>query len=76
MARRLTSNINTTLVRNAGIIYTTPQEDIELGSDIADFLELTLAALGYDIKYTDFKQMSKEERNQIVRDLKIKTILS
>ena len=76
MARIQTSNIDTTLVGNSGIIYTsTGPAYIELGSDIADFLELTLAALGYDIKYTDFNKMSKEERNQLIRDIKIKTIL-
>lgn len=76
MARKMTSNVDTTLVGNAGIIYTsTGPVSIELDSDFTDFLELALAALGYDIKYTDFKKMSKEERNQLIRDIKIKTIL-
>lgn len=75
MEIKITPNINTTLVGNAGISYTSTGIDIELESNIADFLEITLAALGYDIKYTDFKQMSKEERNQVIRDIKIKTIL-
>ena len=70
-------NIDTTLVGNSGIIYTSsgPTGYIELGSDITDFLELTLAALGYDIKYNDFKQMTAQEKNQLIRDIKIKTIL-
>jgi hypothetical protein len=71
------NNVNTTLVNsNNSLIYTTTGPSyIELGSDITDFLELTLAALGYDIKYSDFKQMTAQERNQLIRDIKIKTIL-
>lgn len=76
MARIKTSNIDTTLVGNAGIIYTsTVPVSVELDPDFRDFLELVLAALGFDIKYEKFKQMSKEERNQLIRDIKIKTIL-
>lgn len=73
----MTNNVNTTLVnRNSSLIYTTTGPSyIELGPDITDFLELTLAALGYDIKYEDFKQMTTQERNQLIRDIKIKTIL-
>jgi len=73
----MTNNVNTTSVNfNSSLIYTTTGPSyIELGSDITDFLELTLAALGYDIKYSDFKQMTKQERNQLIRDIKIKTIL-
>ena len=72
----MTSNIDTTLVGNAGIIYTsTGPVPVELDSDFTDFLELVLAALGFDVKYENFKQMSKEERNQLIRDIKIKTIL-
>ena len=73
----MTNNVNTTLVNsNNSLIYTTTGPSyIELGSDITDFLELTLAALGYDIKYNDFKKMTTQERNQLIRDIKIKTIL-
>jgi hypothetical protein len=73
----MTNNVNTTLVNpNSSLIYTTTGPYyIELGPDITDFLELTLAALGYDIKYEDFKQMTTQERNQLIRDIKIKTIL-
>ena len=42
---------------------------------MTDFFELVLAALGYDITYDDFKKMSKEQRNQIIRDIKLKTII-
>ena len=56
----MTNNVNTTLVNsNSSLIYTTTGPSyIELGSDITDFLELTLAALGYDIKYRESFRLS------------------
>lgn len=48
---------------------------IELNSDLGDFCELVLMALGYDITFEDFKNMSKEERKSIIRDIKINRVL-
>jgi len=61
-----TSNINIT----SGGGY-----QITLNEGTTDFFELVLAALGYDITYESFTKLTKEERTQIIRDIKLKTIL-
>ncbi len=71
---------SSTLVGNQNLIYTSSGSSwsdvsISLNSDMTDFFELVLAALGYDITYDDFKDMSKEQRTQLIRDIKLKTIL-
>jgi hypothetical protein len=67
----VTTTTNQNLVfNNTGTSYT-----IDLGSDITDFFELVLAALGYEITYEDFKKMSKNERIELIRDIKLKTII-
>ena len=48
---------------------------INLNEETTDFFELVLAALGYDITYESFTKLSKEERKQIIRDIKLKTII-
>jgi hypothetical protein len=48
---------------------------ISANSDMGQFLELVLAALGHDIKYDDFVKMDDNERKAILRDIKIKNIL-
>ena len=40
-----------------------------------DFIEFALEIMGVDLKYHDFKQMSKEERAAFIRDLKIDRLL-
>lgn len=49
---------------------------ISINSDMIEFFELVLAALGYDITYEDFTNMSKEERKSIIRDLKINRVIN
>ena len=41
-----------------------------------DFIEFALEIMGIDLKYYDFKQMSKEERVAFIRDLKIERLLN
>jgi len=75
----LNNTISTTLVGNQNLVYSgsTGKWDatLSIGGDMTDFFELVLAALGYDITYDDFRSMSKEQRNQIIRDIKLKTII-
>jgi hypothetical protein len=70
---------STTLVNGANLVYNsgsgTWDTSISISSDMTDFFELVLAALGYDITYNDFKDMSLEKRKQLIRDIKLKTIL-
>ncbi len=68
---------STTLVGNQNLVYSSGNWDttISINSDMTDFFELVLAALGYDITFKDFKDMSLEQRKQLIRDIKLKTIL-
>ena len=70
---------STTLVANQNLVYSSSSGNwdtaISIDSDMTDFFELVLAALGYDITYRDFKNMSTEQRKQLIRDIKLKTIL-
>ena len=74
------NNISTsiTLVGNSNLVYNSDSVNWNTcidTSDMTDFFELVLAALGQDITYDDFKKMSKQERNQLIREIKLKTIL-
>jgi hypothetical protein len=75
----LNNVISSTLVGNQNLIYTSSGSswsDVSLSpNDLTDFFELVLAALGYDITFEDFKKMSLSERNQLIRDIKLKTII-
>jgi hypothetical protein len=79
MATLLNNTITTsTLVGSQNLVYSGiigNTTTLSIGEDLTDFFELVLAALGYDITYDDFRSMSKEQRNQIIRDLKLKTII-
>ena len=80
MASLLNNTISTTtLTGSHNLVYSGSSGNwdatISIGGDMTDFFELVLAALGYDISYDDFKKMSKEQRNQIIRDIKLKTII-
>jgi len=71
------NNVSTTIVGNQNISYNGSvfTTEISIGSDMTDFFELVLAALGYDITYDDFRKMKKHERNKLIRDIKLKTII-
>ena len=75
----LNNTISTTLVGNQNLVYSGStgkwEATLSIGGDMTDFFELVLAALGYDITYDDFKSMSKDQRNQLIRDIKLKTII-
>jgi hypothetical protein len=76
----LNNVISSTLVGNQNLIYTSSGSSwsnvsLSINSDLTDFFELVLAALGYDITFEDFKKMSLSERNQLIRDIKLKTII-
>jgi hypothetical protein len=79
MATLNNTSTTTTLVGSQNLVYGGSglnwDTSISVSSDMTDFFELVLAALGYDITYDDFKIMSKEQRNQLIRDIKLKTIL-
>jgi len=71
----LTGSQNLVYLSGSGNLAYTSDTTLSIGEDLTDFFELVLAALGYDITYDDFRSMSKEQRNQIIRDIKLKTII-
>ena len=75
----LYQNSITTSTGTGSLIYSTTCGSsgytINLNEGTTDFFELVLAALGYDITYEGFTKLSKDERNQIIRDIKLKTII-
>ena len=71
----LTGSQNLVYLSGTGNLAYTSDTTLSIGGDMTDFFELVLAALGYDITYDDFRSMSKEQRNQIIRDIKLKTII-
>ena len=50
-------------------------DTLSLNSDMIEFFELVLMALGYDITYDEFSKMSGDEKKAIIRDIKIKRVL-
>ena len=50
-------------------------DTISISNDMIEFFELVLAAIGYDITYDEFTQMSKDEKKSILRDIKLKRVL-
>ena len=69
----------TTITSGSHLVYSsgggTWDTNISIDKDLTSFFEIVLAALGFDIKFEDFKKMSEVERNQLIRDIKLKTIL-
>jgi hypothetical protein len=75
-----TITMDSTLSAGSNLVYSGNTSnwaisEISISEELTDFFELVLAALGYDISYNDFKKMSKQERNQLIREIKLKTIL-
>lgn len=72
-------NINTknSIVSSSGILVngSNVSTNISIDSDLLEFYELILVAMGIDMTYDKFKSLSKEERKSLIRDIKIKTIL-
>jgi hypothetical protein len=70
----------TTVTSGSHLVYTSGSgtcwdNTISIDKDLTSFFEIVLVALGFDIKFEDFKKMSEVERNQLIRDIKLKTIL-
>ena len=55
--------------------YSSIDDVISLSEDENQFMELVLIALGYDIKFEDFRKMPQEERKSLIRDIRINRIL-
>lgn len=71
---------NTTSLSNQNIIYTTTSGITAnlkgfTTDDLTNFMELVLAALGYDITFQEFVSMTESQKNQLIRDIKLKTII-
>jgi hypothetical protein len=75
----IASSLNTGVISGSHLVYSsgggTWDNTISIDKDLTSFFEIVLVALGFDIKFEDFKKMSESERNQLIRDIKLKTIL-
>lgn len=77
----MSKNISTTVIpnNNSNMYISTTSNDpyisFTIDDDFIKFFELILAALGQNITFKEFKNMSDIERNKLLRDLKLKTIL-
>lgn len=70
-----TTAVSGSYLASSGSGYSNWSTDVSLDTNITDFMELTLMALGYDITFDEFKKMSKEEKKSIIRDIKINRVL-
>jgi len=70
--------MNSLNVLNNGMIFNDGTSTVTIGIDdsFTDFCELILVALGIEIKYDDFKKMTKEERKSLIRDIKINKLIN
>ena len=48
---------------------------VDLNTDMIEFFELVLIVMGIDLTFEEFKNMSKDERMSLLRDLKINKVL-
>jgi hypothetical protein len=50
--------------------------DLGFSTDMTEFFELVLVALGHDITYDKFKAMNSKERKAIMREIKINRVIN
>jgi len=69
--------LNNVIVTGSGIAIdnSSGSINVSMNSDLIQFQELILAALGVDITYEQFCSMSNDERKSLIRDIKINRIL-
>ena len=57
------------------VLTSTGTYTIGPSDEMIDFYELILTALGHDISYQDFCNMSKQQRKSLIRDIKLKRLI-
>ena len=71
------NNLSNVIVAGSGINVSNGSGtlNISMNSDLVQFQELILAALGIDVTYEQFCSMSIDERKSLIRDIKINRVL-
>jgi len=71
------NNLSDVIVTGSGINVSNGSGtlNISMNSDLVQFQELILAALGIDVTYEQFCSMSIDERKSLIRDIKINRVL-
>jgi len=71
------NNLSNVIVTGSGINVSNGSGtlNISMNSDLVQFQELILAALGIDVTYEQFCSMSIDERKSLIRDIKINRVL-
>lgn len=73
-----TPQYSTITTASNNIMVSTPGGSFDISDSFKEqieFFELCLSALGYDIKFNDFKKMSTTEKKSVLRDIKLNRIL-
>ena len=71
------NNLSNVIVAGSGINVSNGSGtlNISMNSDLVQFQELILAALGIDVTYEQFCSMSIDERKSLIRNIKINRVL-
>ena len=71
------NNLSDVIVTGSGINVSNGSGilNISMNSDLVQFQELILVALGIDVTYEQFCSMSIDERKSLIRDIKINRVL-
>jgi len=71
------NNLSNVIVAGSGINVSggSGTLNISMNSDLVQFQELILVALGIDVTYEQFCSMSIDERKSLIRDIKINRVL-
>lgn len=79
MATEINNTITIASIATPSDVYITDTSgsvDWNYNTDgITDFIEFSLKIMGVDLKYSDFKKMSDQDKAAFIRDLKIGRIL-
>ena len=71
------NNLSNVIVTGSGINVSNGSGtlNISMNSDLVQFQELILVALGIDVTYEQFCSMSIDERKSLIRNIKINRVL-
>lgn len=71
------NNLSDVIVTGSGINVSNGSGtlNISMNSDLVQFQELILVALGIDVTFEQFCSMSIDERKSLIRDIKINRVL-
>lgn len=77
MATEINNTITIASYKSPGVYIsdTSGSVDWTYNHGITDFIEFSLKIMGVDLKYSDFMEMSDQDKAAFIRDLKIGRVL-